>query len=86
MVQNKTARNERSTALVVKTGFMCEKGEMIKSILYPVPERFNFEYESLVYLLSSVVVCIIGFGAILFWYIEYYEPFDIVVRYLTGKC
>lgn len=85
VVQNRTTGDEISTALVVKTGFMCEKGEMIKSILYPVPERFNFQHESLVYLLSSAVVCIIGFGAVLFWYIEYYKPFDIVVRYFAGK-
>jgi cation-transporting ATPase 13A3/4/5 len=53
VVQNRTVGDQPNTCLVVKTGFMCEKGEMIKSILYPTPERFNFAYESMVYLLSS---------------------------------
>ena len=85
VVQNRTEGGEPNTALVVKTGFMCEKGEMIKSIMFPTPERFNFQWESLVYLISSFMVAIIGFGAILFIYIEYYKPFDIVFRFYSGK-
>jgi magnesium-transporting ATPase (P-type) len=84
-VQNRNDEGELNTALVVRTGFMCEKGEMIKSILYPTPERFNFQWESLCYLLSNAVVCIVGVGAVIYVLIENFSAFDIVISYLSGK-
>lgn len=42
VVQNREPEDSYCLALAVRTGFSCEKGEMIKSMLYPAPERFNF--------------------------------------------
>ena len=54
---------------------------MIKSIMFPTPERFNFYFEQNMYLLGTLSVAIIGVAAALYVFIEYYEPFYIIIRY-----
>ena len=42
--------DEDTMAIVVNTGFSSAKGELIKSILYPTPERFKFHTEIKIYM------------------------------------
>lgn len=84
MIQNRGNQEEPNIALVIKTGFSCEKGEMIKSILYPTPERFHFSRETNFFLLGTVSAAILCIATCLYVFIKYYAPEDIIVRYFAG--
>jgi cation-transporting P-type ATPase 13A2 len=83
-MQNKGDQENPNIALAVRTGFSCEKGKMIKSIMFPTPERFNFYFEQNMYLVGTLSVAIIAVAAALYVFIENYEPFYIVIRYFAG--
>jgi cation-transporting P-type ATPase 13A2 len=75
---------EPSIAIAVRTGFSWEKGKMIKSIMFPSPERFNFYFEQNIYLLASIVMVVVCLMTVLYIFIKYYTPFWIVVRFLDN--
>lgn len=60
VIQNKSQSEDQNLGLVVRTGFSCEKGKMIKSIMFPTPERFDFYHEQNMYLVGTLSVVMIG--------------------------
>jgi cation-transporting ATPase 13A3/4/5 len=83
-MQNKGEDDDPNIAIAVRTGFACEKGKMIKSIMFPTPERFNFYFETNMYLIGTLTVAISGVAAALYVFIKFYEPFYIIIRYFAG--
>src|SRR5688572_27575028 len=47
VIQNRKLGSNEVTAMVIRTSFNTLKGSLIKSILYPKPNRFSFHADSM---------------------------------------
>lgn len=54
--------NEESLAIVIATGYNTAKGQLVRSILYPKPNRFKFERDSYFFIIVMIIFGIIGSG------------------------
>lgn len=61
MVLISMSRKESSEPNVVSTGFSTEKGQLVRSILYPKPTDFKLYRDAYLFLLCLVGVAGIGF-------------------------
>lgn len=61
VIQNKKVGGQEATALVIRTSFDTLKGSLIKSILYPKPNRFSFYADSMKFIGVLAIVSVIGF-------------------------
>lgn len=69
--------------LVYKTGFSTMKGQLIRSILFPKQNSFNFFHESLKFLLAISIVSLFGLLYTLISYINLEDDiFDITITCL----
>lgn len=59
------AVNGKTIALVTRTGFQTFKGKLVRSILFPKPNRFKFYEDSLKFIAILAVIALIGFFATL---------------------
>lgn len=67
VVQTRKVGDSNVFGLVIRTGFQTTKGGLIRDILYPRPNRFNFWRDSLIYIVLYCVFTIIGFGVSIPW-------------------
>jgi cation-transporting ATPase 13A2 len=65
--------------LVLKTGFNTEKGNLIRSILFPKEQTIEFKKDSVTYIKIMVVLSFIGFVLSLPFMVEYEIPIDVIV-------
>ena len=65
IVQKRSEDKKPNIAIVYSTGFNSVKGNLIRSILYPLVGDSNFEKESAKFIILMAIICIIGFVAIL---------------------
>ena len=56
--------------LVIRTAFVTTKGNLVRDILYPKPNKFKFYQDSLKFILVMGVLAIIGFLGTLPFMIE----------------
>ena len=76
--------SEGSFGLVISTGYSTAKGELVRSILYPKPNRFNFDRDAYYFVLMMGVMTLIGFFIIIQPLEEAgYMPSDIVIALLN---
>lgn len=61
IIQTRFYTGELVTAVVVRTGFSTEKGQLVRSILYPKPTDFKLYRDAYLFLLCLVGVAGIGF-------------------------
>ena len=61
VIQNRTLGENEVTALVIRTNFNTLKGSLIKSILYPKPNRFSFYADSMKFIGVLALIALIGF-------------------------
>ncbi|XP_076828883.1 polyamine-transporting ATPase 13A3-like isoform X2 [Brachyhypopomus gauderio] len=61
VIQTRFYSGEPVKALVVRTGFSTEKGQLVCSILYPKPSDFKLYRDAYLFLLCMVVVAAVGF-------------------------
>lgn len=47
--------------LVIRTGFVTLKGNLVRDILYPKPNKFKFYRDSLIFVAVMALLAIIGF-------------------------
>lgn len=47
--------------LVIRTGFVTTKGNLVRDILYPKPSKFKFYRDSLIFVSIMAMLAIIGF-------------------------
>jgi cation-transporting P-type ATPase 13A2 len=80
-MQNKTNKGE-CIALAVRTGFASAKGELIKSILYPTPDRFKFNQEIRFFLCIMMFLTIVLWATTLPTFIKYFSPLDCILESL----
>uniref|UniRef100_A0A3Q2VC59 Polyamine-transporting ATPase 13A3 n=1 Tax=Haplochromis burtoni TaxID=8153 RepID=A0A3Q2VC59_HAPBU len=61
IIQTRFYTGELVKAVVVRTGFSTEKGQLVRSILYPKPTDFKLYHDAYLFLLCLVGVAGIGF-------------------------
>ena len=49
--------------LVIRTAFLTSKGNLVRDILYPRPNKFKFYRDSLKFIFGMGIISIIGFAA-----------------------
>ena len=65
VIQNRTLGDKEVSALVIRTNFNTLKGSLIKSILYPKPNRFSFHADSMKFMGVLALMAVGGFIATL---------------------
>ena len=83
VIQSKPAKDSPYVlALVIRTGFSTTKGQLIRNILYPKPNKFRFFDESLKFIMVIAVLTIIGFFIVLPQLLETMDTREIVFKFL----
>jgi cation-transporting ATPase 13A3/4/5 len=60
VIQTRFYGNEKVRAVVLRTGFLTAKGNLIRSIMYPPPADFKFDQDS--YKFIGILAAIAGVG------------------------
>ncbi|CAH1140797.1 unnamed protein product [Phyllotreta striolata] len=60
ILQAKNKNDDKVLAVVIRTGYLTTKGELIRSILYPPPADFKFETDSYKFIGILFIIAIIG--------------------------
>ena len=75
--------NKDPVAIITSTGFNTAKGELVRSILFPKPNRFKFERDGLIFVLIMFCMALIGFFiAIRPLMTGGYVPGDFIIKLL----
>lgn len=82
IIQNKDTKHE-CLAMAVRTGFLSAKGELIRSILYPTPNRFKFDHEIRIILIGMMILSLILWGTTLPTFIKYFPVGQIITESLS---
>ncbi|XP_077394602.1 polyamine-transporting ATPase 13A3-like isoform X1 [Festucalex cinctus] len=61
VIQSRHCADELVKVVVVRTGFSTEKGQLVRSILYPKPTDFKLHRDATHFLMAMVVLAVIGF-------------------------
>ena len=76
IVQKRAENKKPIIALAYSTGFNSVKGNLIRSILYPVESDSKFAQESAKFIILLAIVCIVGFASVLPSKISRIEKYD----------
>ncbi|KAK9876239.1 hypothetical protein WA026_012539 [Henosepilachna vigintioctopunctata] len=60
ILQTKYCGNRETLAVVIRTGYLTTKGELVRSILYPPPADFKFEQDSYKFIIILGVIATLG--------------------------
>ncbi|CAH1110178.1 unnamed protein product [Psylliodes chrysocephalus] len=60
IIQTKSKGDAKVLAVVIKTGYLTTKGELVRSILYPPPADFKFETDSYKFIGILFVIAVLG--------------------------
>ena len=83
IVQKRQENKKPNFALVYSTGFNSVKGNLIRSILYPLEPESKFAKESAKFMMLMATVCVIGYLGILPFRIRRKDPAkDIIEKFL----
>ncbi|KAJ8705269.1 hypothetical protein PYW07_011096 [Mythimna separata] len=83
VIQTRYYNNEPVKALVLRTGYNTSKGQLVRSILYPVPADFKFDRDS--YKFIIILACIAALGLAYTIALKAYRnlsPGDITIKAL----
>ncbi|XP_050685602.1 polyamine-transporting ATPase 13A3-like isoform X2 [Leptidea sinapis] len=83
VIQTRYYNNEPVKALVLRTGYNTSKGQLVRSILYPVPADFKFDRDS--YKFIFILACIALLGLIYTVALKAYRSLtvrDIIIKAL----
>lgn len=59
--QTRNFNDSKAMGIVVRTGFMTAKGKLVRSILYPRPNKFRFYEDSLKFIIVLAIMSVLGF-------------------------
>ncbi|XP_059057929.1 polyamine-transporting ATPase 13A3-like isoform X1 [Achroia grisella] len=62
VIQTRYYNNEPVKALVLRTGYNTSKGQLVRSILYPVPADFKFDRDSYKFIIILAFLAALGLG------------------------
>ncbi|KOB71964.1 putative cation-transporting ATPase [Operophtera brumata] len=60
VIQTRYYNNEPVKALVLRTGYNTSKGQLVRSILYPVPADFKFDRDSYKFIIILAFIAVFG--------------------------
>ncbi|XP_066153910.1 polyamine-transporting ATPase 13A3-like isoform X1 [Euwallacea fornicatus] len=60
VIQTRSHENGKVLAVVIRTGFLTTKGELVRSILYPPPADFKFDRDSYKYIAILAGIAVLG--------------------------
>ncbi|XP_063897760.1 polyamine-transporting ATPase 13A3 [Helicoverpa armigera] len=60
VIQTRYYNNEPVKALVLRTGYSTSKGQLVRSILYPVPADFKFDRDSYKFIIILACIAVLG--------------------------
>ena len=70
--------------LVIRTAFVTTKGNLVRDILYPKPNKFKFYQDSLKFIFFLALISVLGFLTTLESFIKYDYPIgQIIDRFLN---
>ncbi|KAJ0171112.1 hypothetical protein K1T71_013311 [Dendrolimus kikuchii] len=83
VIQTRYYNNEPVKALVLRTGYNTSKGQLVRSILYPVPADFKFDRDSykFIIILACIAACGLAYTVALKAY-RSLTPGDIAIKAL----
>jgi cation-transporting ATPase 13A3/4/5 len=83
IIQTRNFSGNPVRAVVVRTGFKTVKGRLVRSIMYPKPNKFKFYEDSLKFIVFLAFLTIVGFVVTIprMIYLEY-ESSDLALRVL----
>jgi cation-transporting ATPase 13A3/4/5 len=61
VIQTRTFGNSKVLGLVIRTAFVTTKGNLVRDILYPKPNKFKFYQDSLKFIFGMGILAVIGF-------------------------
>ena len=61
MIQTRRYGTTKVLGVVIRTSFVTTKGNLVRDILYPRPNKFKFYQDSLKFIFSMGLIAIIGF-------------------------
>lgn len=83
VIQTRFYGSQRVRAVVLRTGFLTSKGELVRSILYPKPVDFKFQRHSYYFVLFLASVACIGFIYTIILMVDFGDKVaDIIIRSL----
>lgn len=83
VIQTRNYMNAPARAIVVRTGFATVKGRLIRSIMFPKPNKFKFYEDSMKFIGFLAILTLIGYFIVLprMLYLEF-ESKEIAIRVL----
>uniref|UniRef100_A0A1Y1K7X3 Cation-transporting ATPase n=1 Tax=Photinus pyralis TaxID=7054 RepID=A0A1Y1K7X3_PHOPY len=60
VIQTRVPPDQKVLAVVIRTGFLTSKGELVRAILFPTPSDFKFDQDSYKVLIVLAIVAFIG--------------------------
>ncbi|XP_018565908.2 probable cation-transporting ATPase 13A3 [Anoplophora glabripennis] len=83
IIQTRTKGDEKVLAVVIRTGYLTAKGELVRSILYPPPADFKFESDSYKFIGILGLIAVLGvIYTIVSKSTRNINPFDIIIKSL----
>lgn len=83
VIQTRRFGGSRVLGLVIRTAFVTTKGNLVRDILYPKPNKFKFYQDSLKFIMVMGIIAILGFmGTLPFMIEQGYAAFHIIDRSL----
>ena len=65
VIQTRKFGNSKVLGLVIRTAFVTTKGNLVRDILYPKPNKFKFYQDSLKFIFGMGLLAVVGFLATL---------------------
>ncbi|KAJ1973976.1 hypothetical protein H4R34_004894 [Dimargaris verticillata] len=70
----------KATALVVRTGFNTIKGSLVRSILFPRPNKFKFYQDAFRFVGVMAVIAVLGFMASIAYFVELGYGAGVIIK------
>jgi len=77
--RNVKYESKSAYALVIRTGFNTAKGSLVRSMLFPKQNFFQFYRDSFKFIFILAILAFVGFGASIFNFIKYGVPISIMI-------
>lgn len=82
VIQNRKLGGDEVTAVVIRTSFDTMKGSLIKSILFPKPNRFSFHADSMKFVGVLAMIALVGFFITLPASLRFLSNKEVIIKAL----